>query len=162
MVTKMFRMIKTSFLLLLLLIKTSRPQQQNFKHLGEGSLLQSLHKINYQSEVVSARNFLKNFISKQIPVVYANSVRLESKNTWNDETLVKFANVTVSFDLCKVENRSCGSMKRSLAHFIKHYKARRYYLVDNLPGVLSETFFVPPMLLCEEIIEKLQVKQICL
>ena len=150
-------MIKSISLFLLLLIKISRQQQQNFKHLGEGSLLQSLHKINYKTEFLSSKKFLKNFVSKQIPVVYANSVRLKNKNIWNDETLAKFANITVSFDLCKVENRSCGSMKRSLAHFIKYYKSRRYYLVDNLPGILSETFFVPTMLLCEEIIKKMQV-----
>ena len=150
-------MIKACCLVLFLVIKTSTQQQKNLKSLGEGSLLQSLHHINLKNEHLSSKYFIKNFVSKEIPVVYTNSVRLKNKNIWKDETLVKFENISVSVDLCKVENRSCNSMNPSLTHFINNYKTRRYYLVDNLPEFLIETYFVPSMLLCKEIINKLQV-----
>jgi hypothetical protein len=114
-----------------------------------------------ETTTISTKDFFQNFVVKKKPLLIRNGFsQTNAYKYWTDEYLTKLArdynDVKLVVETVKKESRDQDIIHMPLLEFIKTYKSRDIYLVNDVPFYLRQDVYLPQPLQCNQAAETLE------
>ena len=126
-------------------------------HPGNGKPFGSSGPFLYLDETtdLSTRAFFDNYVRNKKPIVLRNgSSMFPSFKLWNDKYLHSeaegFDEFKMVVETSKKESRAQKILQLSMREFLKDYKSKEMYLVNEVPDYLRKDVPLPQPLQCEQ------------
>jgi hypothetical protein len=115
---------------------------------------------------ISTKDFFQNYVTKKKPLLIRSGFsQTNACSYWTDEYLANLAkdhnDVKLVVETEKKESRDQEIINLSLTEFIKEYKSKEIYLVNDVPFYLRQDVYLPQPLQCNQAPETLE-ETVCL
>jgi hypothetical protein len=110
---------------------------------------------------ISTKDFFQNYVVEKKPLLIRSGFgQTNAFKYWTDEYLNKRAmdynDVKLVVETEKKESRDQEIIQLSLGQFIKEYRSKDIYLVNNVPFYLKQDVYLPQPLQCNQAPETLE------